>query len=295
MLRNPRYVGDNTYGGEVVGPAAWPAVFDRATWEALQAAMPRVQQAPHGKKAKSMLAGIARCGRCDAPMASSGWTGRQAYRCNQSVGGCGKTTHNRAIVDEWVSRELLEYFSSEVLASERVEAKDSMRRAHRALQEVMWRIDAARTAHSEDRLDGRDFYPIYDGLRRQRETLTRQLAEARIRVEAAEKAETARKQWETWSLEDAASGSAKGSRRWSFGPQDKDIMRFGRAILRSSTYIAETSGEQRRPRPPSTCSCTPRLLTIETAVTRPRDCCRSAKVSALTLALRRDPRSCRLG
>ena len=36
MLRNPRYVGEMTHLGEVVGPGDWPAVFDRATWDALK-------------------------------------------------------------------------------------------------------------------------------------------------------------------------------------------------------------------------------------------------------------------
>lgn len=200
MLENPRYVGDLTHRGEVVGTGSWPPVFDRATWEALQAALPRVQQAPHGKKAVSLLAGIARCARCHGPMVSSGWTGRQTYRCNRSVGGCGRTSRNRALVDEWVTAELLQRFSREVLADERSSAKQELRRAQRAYDEVRWRIEDARVAHEEGRLEGREFYPIYDGLRRQRESLGRKLAEARTRVEAASQAPAARQQWHNWTV-----------------------------------------------------------------------------------------------
>ncbi|HET7280405.1 MAG TPA: hypothetical protein VFJ22_20215 [Dermatophilaceae bacterium] len=154
-----------THLGEVVGPGDWPAVFARATWEALQAAMPRVQQAPHGKKVVSLLAGIARCSRCHAPMCSSGWGVRRVCRCNLSVGGCGRTTRNRALVDEWVTRELLGHFSDVVLVDERSAARVGLRRAERAYTDVRWRMVDATTAHEEGRLDGRDFYPIYDRLR----------------------------------------------------------------------------------------------------------------------------------
>lgn len=201
MLHNPRYVGENTHLGKVVGPAAWEAVFDRPTWEALQAALPRVQQAPHGKKAKSLLTGLLRCGRCHTPMVSSGWTERQAYRCNMSVGGCGKVTRNRAILDAYVSSALLEHFSNDVLRSERIGARRALRRTSRAYDEIGWSIEAARVAFTEDRLDSEDFYPIYDDLRRKRNALRRQLAEARTRDEAAKQAGAAKAQWDAWSLE----------------------------------------------------------------------------------------------
>lgn len=206
MLRNPRYVGDMTHNGEVVGTGSWPAVFDRASWEALQAALPHVQQAPHGKKAVSLLAGIGRCGKCHAPMVSSGWTGRQAYRCNRSVGGCGKTSRNRAFVDEWVTRELLQRFDKDVLAEERRAAKTSLREVRRAYDEARWRIVDATAAHQEGRLEGREFYPIYDRLRRERERLARRLGAAQTRLDTAMQSRAARRQWATW-------GTAQ-RRRW---------------------------------------------------------------------------------
>ncbi|HET7277802.1 MAG TPA: hypothetical protein VFJ22_06970, partial [Dermatophilaceae bacterium] len=158
--------------------------------------------APHEKKVVSLLAGITRCSRCHAPMCSSGWGVRRVYRCNMSVGGCGRTTRNRALVDEWVIRELLGHFSDVVLVDERSAARAALRRAERAYTDVRWPMVDATTAHEEGRLDGRDFYPIYDRLRRQRESSARRLAEARTRVEIPSKSAAARQLWEGWTVQE---------------------------------------------------------------------------------------------
>jgi Recombinase len=78
ILTNPRYVGDLTRGRkrEVVGTAAWKPVFDRATWEALQAALTAAKGHERGRPAQSLLGGIARCGWCYAPMGRSSGHGR---------------------------------------------------------------------------------------------------------------------------------------------------------------------------------------------------------------------------
>lgn len=57
--------------------------------------------------------------------------------------GGGRLSRNRALVDDWVTRELLEHFSDEVLADDRAAAREALPRAQRACNEVRWRIEDA--------------------------------------------------------------------------------------------------------------------------------------------------------
>lgn len=69
LLKNPAYAGQRVHRGEVVGPAAWPAIIAPEDWRRVQArladparrAARRTQQGP-----VNLLTGIARCGVCGA-------------------------------------------------------------------------------------------------------------------------------------------------------------------------------------------------------------------------------------
>lgn len=204
-LSNPRYVGELTKGRgptlEVMGKASWQAVFDRATWEALQAAMVRVQRASMGAPKRSLLAGLVRCGLCLTPMVSMGTQTRPIYRCNPNVGGCGRTSRNRHRLDEYVVSFLLERESDELLASERERAFADLRGLNASYNRVRWRLDDASFAHREGRLESRDFYPLYDELRRERSRLERRLGDARRRLEEVKRAEAAREEFDRWPLD----------------------------------------------------------------------------------------------
>ena len=57
ILTNPRIAGLSHHNGEVLGPAAWPAIIDRGTWEELQAILvdPRRKHRP---SARYLLTGL---------------------------------------------------------------------------------------------------------------------------------------------------------------------------------------------------------------------------------------------
>jgi len=63
MLGSPRLAGLKTHHGEIVGPAAWPAIIERETHERL-----KVRLKPRGQRAlrvrKRLLTGMIFCGRC---------------------------------------------------------------------------------------------------------------------------------------------------------------------------------------------------------------------------------------
>jgi site-specific DNA recombinase len=69
MLTMPAYAGKRQHQGEIVGDALWPALIDLPTWHKLQAVMsPPARKRTNDWPAKHLLAGIALCGVCGAPL-----------------------------------------------------------------------------------------------------------------------------------------------------------------------------------------------------------------------------------
>jgi site-specific DNA recombinase len=69
MLTMPAYAGKRQHQGEIVGDALWPALIDFATWTKLQGIMsPLERKRTNDWPATHLLAGIALCGVCGAPM-----------------------------------------------------------------------------------------------------------------------------------------------------------------------------------------------------------------------------------
>lgn len=90
MLRNPRYAGIRTRGRDAdrveIGPAAWPALVDEATFRTAVALLTSPgRRFGASRERKYLLTGIALCGRCAVPVtigsgrASS--TGARTYTC----------------------------------------------------------------------------------------------------------------------------------------------------------------------------------------------------------------------
>lgn len=98
LLRQPRIAGLRTHRGEIVGPAAWPAIVDRTTWDRLQVVLDARRVRPTGAPTtRSLLGGILRCGKCTKRMSRGG----THYRCQgRSQGGCGGVTIPAWLADE---------------------------------------------------------------------------------------------------------------------------------------------------------------------------------------------------
>lgn len=94
IITSPRIAGLREHRGEVVADAVWPAIVDRATWEACR----RILDDPARRKASAarsylLTGGLARCGLCDAPLVARPRDDkRRAYVCARGPGftGCGK-------------------------------------------------------------------------------------------------------------------------------------------------------------------------------------------------------------
>lgn len=118
VLRNPRYAGLRGYAPlpgvgepplkgrpkiEVVGKAEWPGIVPEEVWQAAVAKLAdpaRRQSKPNASKA--LLTGVARCGRCGAPV-WSGWAttthgSYRVYRCSAKP----HLTRKQGVIDEWI-------------------------------------------------------------------------------------------------------------------------------------------------------------------------------------------------
>lgn len=73
LMCRPRLAGLVSHRGQIIGPAAWPAILDRDTWEAVVAVLTRKAEAfDYATNARRyLLTGIARCGSegCGQPLA----------------------------------------------------------------------------------------------------------------------------------------------------------------------------------------------------------------------------------
>lgn len=198
ILRNPRYIGQVNRGrAEAMGPAAWPRVFDDATWEALQARLGEMHATGHGNPTgTSLLGGLARCGRCSSKMTSD----RKVYRCNKNAGGCGRVQRDKTMLDNYVTGWLLDHFSAEVVTDRASRAATAASLAQRVYNAAAWKMDDLETAYVEGRVEPGRYWPLRDRLQAQLVKARTALAEARTAEQVANGDGLARDLWEGWSL-----------------------------------------------------------------------------------------------
>lgn len=108
MLLRPRNAGLRTHRGQIVGPAAWEPIIDRATYDRLVAKLtdPKRRTSNRGTEVRYLLSNLARCGVCGgrvvgtAEFVYSYRTFPHRYACNHA--GCHKVSRRMAPVDEVV-------------------------------------------------------------------------------------------------------------------------------------------------------------------------------------------------
>lgn len=109
VLTGPRVAGYRQHNGRLY-PAAWPAVLDPETWEAVKAAF-KIERARPGRPATYVLSGVVRCGLCATKMTGNRTSRDQrVYRCNGAnshANGCGKVGRDAARVEAHVIGDVL--------------------------------------------------------------------------------------------------------------------------------------------------------------------------------------------
>lgn len=148
ILRSGRIAGLREHRGEVVGPAAWPAVIDAKQRIEVLA---RLEALSHGRGKMPLrywCGWLLWCGRCDGPL-TGGYNGleRHRYWCatNREPAGCGRIAISGTKVEAWVTEQVFAYLDrpdvAEALAvgTERVATSETRRLMEdddRALREL---------------------------------------------------------------------------------------------------------------------------------------------------------------
>ncbi len=104
LLTAPRAAGLRQYQGEVIGPAAWEPILDRATWEAVCAVLRNPDRRPKGitNTRRWLLSGIVYCTECGSPLRCKQPNGRAQRRYGCRKRGCGKVAINQPRLDELI-------------------------------------------------------------------------------------------------------------------------------------------------------------------------------------------------
>jgi site-specific DNA recombinase len=111
-LLGPRTAGLREYRGEVLGPAAWPAILDETTRKRLIELFARDDRKRQGRPRIYLLSGFASCGRegCGRPLAgASAGAKRPKYACKRDFGhfGCGRTWVDGPELDTYVTEMVI--------------------------------------------------------------------------------------------------------------------------------------------------------------------------------------------
>lgn len=213
MLRNPRYVGDlakfnrKALEYDVIGKAAWAdhPVFDRETWEALQAALrKRLNKGSGRPPVPTLLGGLLYCGQCLRPMYRSrnGYKGSpDTYRCDRSKGGCGQNHRRMQVLDDYVCQYVIDHADPFALREERARLEAKLKHLRHEEWLAIGEMDAVKWAYREN---PREVWLLPEVNRRtdEREAARRHVEEARLALERATRADESGTRWQEGSLEE---------------------------------------------------------------------------------------------
>lgn len=145
MLTNPGYAALRVHQGEVIGPAAWPALVPQATFDAVQAKLAdRADAEPHSRAAKHLLSGIVRCGRCGGPMYRQ--VTSRGYAALVCAKGRGHLVRTYDPVEAWVLGLLITKLEAEDVELADAPADPETVAARAQVAELRRQLDEGRAA-----------------------------------------------------------------------------------------------------------------------------------------------------
>src|SRR5262249_17049496 len=117
-LTAPRVAGLRALGGEVVGPAVWAPILDRATWERVRALL--TASGRRWQARSYLLTGFLHCGRCGKRLIGQPHADkRRTYACSSDTlhhGGCGSLRVMAEPLEDYVTNGVLDVLDSPGLA-----------------------------------------------------------------------------------------------------------------------------------------------------------------------------------
>lgn len=109
LITKARIAGLREHKGEVVGPAAWPAIISKDEWLSVLSALHRRAEGS-GNELKHWLSGVLRCGRCNRALRGQFVSAaKHRYWCEPKRGGCGRLGVQGVLAEDFVERIILAY------------------------------------------------------------------------------------------------------------------------------------------------------------------------------------------
>ncbi len=90
-LLSGRNAGLREHRGKVVGPAVWPAIIDKESWDKARAVLldPQRYSGDHNGARRYVLTGFLRCGLCGSKLRPNRQAALQRFACRKDARGCG--------------------------------------------------------------------------------------------------------------------------------------------------------------------------------------------------------------
>jgi DNA invertase Pin-like site-specific DNA recombinase len=152
IVTNRGYIAKRVHRGQVIGPAAWPAIVDESLFVAANAVMsdPERQKSVATSRVRWLLGGIARCGLCGGPMQYGRDRGvTRVYRCKP---GGGHLSRAGEALDEYVTGAVLERLERGGLDLTTPDDADAAAAARAEAVMLRARLDAAADQYAAGKL-----------------------------------------------------------------------------------------------------------------------------------------------
>lgn len=107
MLRSGRISGQREHQGDIVGPAAWPAIITPNQTTRIRTILDDPDRRTNRTARRYLLAGMLRCHACESTLMAHPRAGVRRYVCKTSHGGCGATYISADRVEELLTDAVL--------------------------------------------------------------------------------------------------------------------------------------------------------------------------------------------
>lgn len=152
LLTSPRYIGQRTYRGDVMGKAEWPAILDEATHYACVAILNSPERFSGGRRTGrvpgTLLASIALCGECGETVNGRGYRGTPVYGCKATHTRTPRELADKRVGNSVIARLVFPDFLPSILAAYAEQDGDSAG-LHVEAQRLRERLDGLAMAYAE--------------------------------------------------------------------------------------------------------------------------------------------------
>ena len=182
LLLNPRYAGISVLNGDVIGPAAWPAIIPAAQHERLRALLTDPARRTNRSARRYVLSGMCRCGRCGTKMYSQAdpeHGRRYLCRSGHDFGGCGRMGIKADPVEVMVAEMVLYRLDTPELAQAlagRAPDPAEATRLRETIDDAGARMQELAGLYADGRIRAEEWIPARDRLEASRNDARRQLA-----------------------------------------------------------------------------------------------------------------------